>query len=99
MGNLASVLQWNCSNCKTINPTESLNCIKCGNVRKIFPAASSNHHGVPQQNNNSSKFYTDGIVADSTDPEDSPPVSLTKHPSTNSNNNLQSYVEISSGSG
>lgn len=98
MGNLASVLQWNCQNCKTINPTESLNCIKCGNVRKILFASSQNHH---EHNTSNSKFYTDGLVAaNSTDPKDS---TSGKHSSStnnsNSSTNLQSYVEITSGAG
>lgn len=37
MGTIASVLQWTCSNsnCRYINPTESLKCINCGNIRRI----------------------------------------------------------------
>lgn len=43
MGTIASVLQWTCTNCNFINPTECLKCIKCGNVRKTFisPSPSS----------------------------------------------------------
>lgn len=106
MGNLASVLQWNCQNCNTINPTESLNCGKCGNVRKIFP---HNYNGAA----GSSKFYTDRAVSSNTTESDqqdesySPPVSAAsasrtshqnqKHSSSNSDNNLPGYVEISNG--
>lgn len=35
MGTIASVLQWSCTNCNTINPTESLKCLNCGTVRKV----------------------------------------------------------------
>lgn len=35
MGTIASVLQWTCTNCNLINPTECLKCLKCGNVRRI----------------------------------------------------------------
>lgn len=35
MGTIASVLQWTCTNCNLINPTECLKCLKCGNIRHI----------------------------------------------------------------
>lgn len=35
MGTIASVLQWTCTNCNLINPTECLKCINCGNIRRI----------------------------------------------------------------
>lgn len=35
MGTIASVLQWTCTNCNLINPTECLKCLKCGNIRRI----------------------------------------------------------------
>ncbi|KAL9882850.1 calpain 15 small optic lobes isoform 1-T1 [Glossina fuscipes fuscipes] len=35
MGTIASVLQWSCTNCNIINPTESLKCLNCGTVRKV----------------------------------------------------------------
>lgn len=35
MGTIASVLQWTCTSCNLINPTESLKCINCGNNRRI----------------------------------------------------------------
>lgn len=35
MGTIASVLQWSCTNCNVINPTESLKCLNCGTVRKV----------------------------------------------------------------
>lgn len=30
MGSIASVLQWHCSECSLINPTETLQCARCG---------------------------------------------------------------------
>lgn len=36
MGTIASVLQWTCTNCNLINPTECLKCLNCGNVRRIL---------------------------------------------------------------
>lgn len=35
MGTIASVLQWTCTNCNVINPTECLKCLNCGNIRRI----------------------------------------------------------------
>lgn len=35
MGTIASVLQWTCTNCNLINPTECLKCINCGHIRRI----------------------------------------------------------------
>lgn len=35
MGTIASVLQWTCTNCNLINPTENLKCLNCGNIRLI----------------------------------------------------------------
>lgn len=33
MGSIASVLQWHCSECALINPTESTRCARCGITR------------------------------------------------------------------
>lgn len=33
MGSIASVLQWHCSECALINPTESTRCARCGLTR------------------------------------------------------------------
>ncbi|XP_076237006.1 calpain-D [Calliopsis andreniformis] len=33
MGSIASVLQWHCSECALINPTESTRCARCGQTR------------------------------------------------------------------
>ena len=41
MGTIASVLQWNCTSCNLINPTECLKCLRCGNIRKILETDSS----------------------------------------------------------
>ncbi|XP_066254122.1 calpain-D-like [Euwallacea similis] len=34
MGAIASVLQWHCSSCNLINPTEREKCIRCGSLRQ-----------------------------------------------------------------
>ncbi|KAH8387099.1 hypothetical protein KR093_004650 [Drosophila rubida] len=52
MGTISSVLQWSCSKCNTINPTESLKCFNCGTVRKVFPSPTAtlyNHNQQQQQ--------------------------------------------------
>lgn len=33
MGSIASVLQWRCEQCSLINPTEKINCVRCGSSR------------------------------------------------------------------
>lgn len=35
MGSIASVLQWHCSQCKHINPTEVSSCSECGTCRTL----------------------------------------------------------------
>lgn len=42
MGTIASVLQWSCTNCNVINPTESLKCLNCGTVRKVCDGTLKN---------------------------------------------------------
>ncbi|KAM8720044.1 hypothetical protein ACLKA7_006146 [Drosophila subpalustris] len=52
MGTISSVLQWSCTKCNTINPTESLKCFNCGTVRKVFPSPTATlyqHHQSRQQ--------------------------------------------------
>ncbi|KAB0799224.1 hypothetical protein PPYR_07104 [Photinus pyralis] len=34
MGTIASVLQWHCKSCSLINPTEKIECIRCGSQRQ-----------------------------------------------------------------
>lgn len=41
MGTIASVLQWTCTNCNLINPTECLKCLQCGNIRRILESDGS----------------------------------------------------------
>lgn len=36
MGSNASVLQWHCKQCTTINPTERSTCLKCGARRRGY---------------------------------------------------------------
>lgn len=64
MGTIASVLQWSCTNCNIINPTESLKCLNCGTVRKVCSAStlsgtrkltsndqgSGSNHKIPAEN-------------------------------------------------
>ncbi|GAB0096746.1 hypothetical protein DMENIID0001_123120 [Sergentomyia squamirostris] len=33
MGSMASMLQWQCTNCNLINPTENIKCFNCENIR------------------------------------------------------------------
>lgn len=47
MGAIASVLQWHCSFCSLINPTERIKCIRCGTIRL------HDKEGVPFLNTNS----------------------------------------------
>lgn len=41
MGTIASVLQWHCVRCSLINPTERLNCGRCGENRSCAPHGTS----------------------------------------------------------
>lgn len=34
MGSIASVLQWHCTSCALINPSEKRNCMRCGYTRR-----------------------------------------------------------------
>lgn len=45
MGTIASVLQWTCTNCNLINPTECLKCLNCGNIRRILDEETYTHDG------------------------------------------------------
>lgn len=49
MGAIASVLQWHCTICSLINPTERIKCIRCGTSRQHFNESSA----VPNFNNGS----------------------------------------------
>lgn len=50
MGSIASVLQWHCEECSLINPTERLNCVRCGFSRDGENTGWKHHHGVVKQN-------------------------------------------------
>lgn len=49
MGTIASVLQWTCTNCNLINPTECLKCLNCGNIRRIHDDGTYAHDGDDKQ--------------------------------------------------
>lgn len=58
MGTIASVLQWTCTNCNLINPTECLKCLQCGNIRKIHDGndgtnfcTNGDENGIDEQRN------------------------------------------------
>lgn len=95
MGTIASVLQWTCSNsdCRYINPTESLKCINCGNIRRIkIPA----YLASPDE-------YDDGCENDSTSSPTEHAINSTatahRTKTTNSDfcdETLPGYVEINS---
>lgn len=93
MGTIASVLQWTCSNtnCRYINPTESLKCINCGNIRRIkIPA----YLASPDE-------YDDGCENDSSPTEQNAITQTTvqRTKTTNSDHSdetLPGYVEINS---
>lgn len=50
MGTIASVLQWTCTNCNLINPTECLRCLNCGNFRRILADVKEANSTVVEQN-------------------------------------------------
>uniref|UniRef100_A0A1B0CTR7 Calpain-D n=2 Tax=Lutzomyia longipalpis TaxID=7200 RepID=A0A1B0CTR7_LUTLO len=45
MGSIASVLQWQCTNCNLINPTENTKCLNCENVRLFEKSSGFNNDG------------------------------------------------------
>ncbi|KAJ8679634.1 hypothetical protein QAD02_015421 [Eretmocerus hayati] len=47
MGSIASVLQWHCSECSLINPTEAPKCARCGSSRKENNDESAFNHLFP----------------------------------------------------
>ena len=52
MGSIASVLQWHCEECSLINPTERVNCVRCGFSRDGENTGWKQHnHGDVKQNN------------------------------------------------
>ncbi|CAG9859279.1 unnamed protein product [Phyllotreta striolata] len=53
MGAIASVLQWHCSFCSLINPTERKKCIRCGNSRQKFNKSNSPFSETTLENNTS----------------------------------------------
>ncbi|XP_012255764.2 calpain-D-like isoform X2 [Athalia rosae] len=74
MGSIASVLQWHCSKCSLINPTESVSCARCGEPRRETENKTPNLQTTPNTNvhhkNNTSS-------ADSTPPTPPPRLNFT----------------------
>lgn len=60
MGSNASVLQWHCRNCTSINPTERRSCLVCGDRRKLNDSPkllSENPHRSRVSGSSRSKKY------------------------------------------
>lgn len=67
MGSIASVLQWHCDSCTSINPTERVTCLRCGKARVLSSVDSreeTTESGVGSKSLNSwsSVFVEDTIV-------------------------------------
>lgn len=61
MGTIASVLQWTCTKCNLINPTECLKCLKCGNVRQIVEGTAKSSSSTVRSSG-SSRDVADGLL-------------------------------------
>lgn len=48
MGSIASVLQWHCSKCSLINPTEATKCARCGLSRVQSDERAASNHLLPR---------------------------------------------------
>ncbi|KFM80087.1 hypothetical protein X975_24097, partial [Stegodyphus mimosarum] len=60
MGSNASVLQWHCRNCTSINPTERGSCLVCGDRRRLNDSPkllSENPHRSKINESSRSKKY------------------------------------------
>ncbi|XP_055710187.1 calpain-D [Phlebotomus papatasi] len=55
MGSIASMLQWQCTNCNLINPTENVKCLNCENVRILFENHKSS--GINNDGGDSRRVY------------------------------------------
>lgn len=49
MGTIASVLQWQCDNCNSVNPIECVRCNQCDTVRLLNEESSLDEDEDPQQ--------------------------------------------------
>jgi hypothetical protein len=96
MGSIASVLQWHCSECSLINPTETVQCARCGLSRiKSDKRATSTyllHDSLIQCSKTSRTQSTTYSSSGSSTPPTPPPrhqISLN-----NTNNNLSTLTTI-----
>lgn len=65
MGSIASVLQWHCDSCTSINPTERVTCLRCGKARVLGSSQDETTEsavGSESLNSWSSVFIEDTIV-------------------------------------
>ncbi|KAG5890796.1 hypothetical protein JTB14_007190 [Gonioctena quinquepunctata] len=100
MGAIASVLQWHCTFCSSINPTEQLKCIRCGtkrvNLNEINPffdaLATDNNHSVLRLKS-TNKRKTGSVVGEGfcTDLKESTLFSPTTH---TGNSSLKKYLSL-----
>ncbi|KAH8025388.1 hypothetical protein HPB51_007700 [Rhipicephalus microplus] len=58
MGSNASVLQWHCKNCTSINPTDSGSCIRCGASRTVPEDDDASREPLPQNSKDGSSKFT-----------------------------------------
>ncbi|XP_015509763.1 calpain-D-like [Neodiprion lecontei] len=82
MGSIASVLQWHCSKCSLINPTESTSCARCGEPRRVYDNKTNPETSSPSSTNVCEKNNPDS--ANSTPPTPPPRLNFT--------NQLKCYI-------
>ncbi|KAH9373608.1 hypothetical protein HPB48_014795 [Haemaphysalis longicornis] len=89
MGSNASVLQWHCKNCTSINPTDSGSCIRCGANRTVPEDAEASREPLPQNSKDgSSKFTLTSRRVESR----VEPAQLSVAPERNSGGNVEQHI-------